>query len=389
MKEDSVEKNMIGAYGPWAAALLGDKPGKLSFRNPRFTSVGTWRKQALAKTRELMAIPEYRWKPRAKVVQRLEHEGLSIERLRWQLPYGPETHALFLKPKNAKGRLPGVIALHDHGGSKYFGVQKITRTGEALHPMIVNTQKILYGDVGWANEIAKRGYAVLVHDAFLFGNRRARYEDVSDVLTCGRAEPDPTEVSAITEYNSWTGGHEHIVAKSLTCAGTTWPGVFLREDQCALDYLCTRSDVDASRIACGGLSGGGLRTVMLAGIDHRIKAAFPVGLMSCWRDFLLDICYTHTWMIYVPLLPQYLDFPEILGLRVPLPTFVLNDEQDEIFTLRGMKRADQILKQVYKKAGAAKNYRCQFYPGGHKFDLHMQRDAFDWVDKQLGTSTAS
>ncbi len=48
-----------------------------------------------------------------------------------------------------------------------------------------------------------------------------------------------------------------------------------------------------------------------------------------------------------------------------------------------MQRADENLKAVFKKAGAADRYRCSFYPGPHKFDLEMQSEAFDWFDKWL------
>jgi acetyl esterase/lipase len=203
---------------------------------------------------------------------------------------------------------------------------------------------------------------------------------VADVLVGRRADRRPESPEEIEAYNAWAAGHAHIMAKSLFCAGTTWPGVFWYEDQRALDVLCARPDVDPARVACGGLSGGGLRTVMLAGLDPRIGAAFPVGFMSTWRDFLLNKSHTHTWMLYIPLLPQFLDFPEILGLRVPRPTFVLNDSQDSLYTLPEMRRADRILRDVYRKAGAARNYRCAFYPGPHKFDRAMQKDAFYWVD---------
>jgi dienelactone hydrolase len=57
------------------------------------------------------------------------------------------------------------------------------------------------------------------------------------------------------------------MSKSLFSAGATWPGVFPAEDQRALDYLCARPDGDATRVGCGGLSGGGLRTVYLTGLD--------------------------------------------------------------------------------------------------------------------------
>jgi dienelactone hydrolase len=352
-KAPPVGNNLIGAYGSWAASLLDNRLPQLSYRNPQFQSVDDWRKKASAKAIELLSIPDMPWKPEAKVEKQFEHDGLSMEVLSWQLPYGPRTQALFMKPAGAKGRLPAVLALHDHGGIRGWGVKKITRTPEAQEPAMKDHQATYYGGAAWANEIAKRGYAVLVHDTIGFASR----------LTGANAD-----------------GSEEIMEKALLCAGTTWAGLFFYDDQRALDYLCSRPDVDASRLACGGLSGGGLRTVMLAGLDPRIRAAFPVGFMSTWRDFALYKNHTHTWMLYVPGLPNYLDFPEILGLRVPLHTFVLNDSEDALFTLDEMKAADTILRAVYQKAGAPGNYTCSFYPGGHKFDAAMQKDAFAWLD---------
>jgi len=173
------------------------------------------------------------------------------------------------------------------------------------------------------------------------------------------------------------------MSKSLLSAGTTWPGVFFAEDKKALDILCNRPDVDVKNIGCCGLSGGGMRTVFMAGQDDRIKCAVCVGFMTTWRDFVLNKSPNHTWMTYVPLLPNEMDFPEILGLRVPLPTMVMNDTEDELYTPDEMKRADKILEEVYVKAGAADRYKCSYYPGPHKFDKKMQADAFDWFDKWL------
>ena len=39
--------------------------------------------------------------PVAALQHRLEFDGLSIEHLQWQLPYGPPTEALLLKPAGA------------------------------------------------------------------------------------------------------------------------------------------------------------------------------------------------------------------------------------------------------------------------------------------------
>jgi len=105
--------------------------------------------------------------------------------------------------------------------------------------------------------------------------------------------------------------------------------------------------------------------------------------MTTWKDFLLHKSYTHTWMTYVPLLPNELDFPEILGLRVPLPTLVLNDNDDNLYTPDEMHNADKIISEIYNKAGASGKYKCSFFPGPHKFDRAMQKEAFDWFDKWL------
>ena len=224
---------------------------------------------------------------------------------------------------------------------------------------------------------------MLVHDTFLFGSRRVRVADVSDRVRAGGVDPQPDDLEGIQKYNAFAGAHEHIVAKSLFCAGTTWPGVYLVEDQRALDVLCARPDVDAARVGCAGLSGGGLRTVFLGGLDDRIRCAIAVGFMSTWRDFLLDKCFTHTWMTYVPLLPKDLEFPEILGLRLPAATMVQNCNDDPLYTIEQMQRADVILKETFDRAGAPERYRCNFYPGGHKFDRAMQADAFGWFDRHL------
>ena len=105
--------------------------------------------------------------------------------------------------------------------------------------------------------------------------------------------------------------------------------------------------------------------------------------MSTWKDFLLNKSFTHTWMTYIPLLPNYLEFPEVLGLRVPLPTMVMSNTEDQLYTLPEMKKADKILREVYSKAGASDKYSGKFYSGGHKFDVAMQKDAFDWLEKWL------
>ena len=164
--------SIIGAYGAWAASLTENKLPSLSYRNPGFTNLSTWKKQARNRLLERLAIPATGSMPRVIVKRKFQYDGLYMEELSWQLPYGPPTDAILLKPANAKGKLPGILAFHDHGGNKYFGTRKITRTSDEMHPVMVEHQKEYYENMAWANEIAKRGYVVLVPDAFPFASRR-------------------------------------------------------------------------------------------------------------------------------------------------------------------------------------------------------------------------
>ncbi len=375
--------SIIGLYGPWAGRRVEKELPALSFRRKEWSDQKTWRETARKRLTERLAIPELGPTPPVTLRKKYTHDGLEVEELSWQLPYGRPTEAILLKPAGAKGKLPGILAFHDHGGNKYFGTRKITRTADPMHPMMETHQQQYYGGFAWANEMAKRGYVVLVPDAFHFASRRVMLQDVPAALRGGLTDAGPENQGHIDAYNEWAGAHEHIMAKSLFSAGTTWPGVFLAEDQKALDVLCARPDVDAQRVGCGGLSGGGLRTVLMGGLDPRIACAVCVGFMTTWKDLVIHKSFTHTWMTYVPLLPNELDFPEMLGLRVPLPTLVLNNENDTLFTLSQMQQADTILREVYAKAGAESAYQCSFHPGPHKFDQKMQAEAYAWFDRWL------
>ena len=382
-EQDDKDLSLIGQYGKWASSLRDGKLPSHSYRRQEWTDLEKWRSVAGERLKERLAIPDLRNPSSVTVKKQYQYDGLHIEELSWQLPYGRPTEAILLKPIDAKGPLPGILAFHDHGGNKYFGKRKITKTADSQHEVMAAHQEHYYDGMAWANEIAKRGYVVLVADAFPFASRRVMLQDVPEHLRQGLNDNDPENPENIKAYNQWASNHEDIMAKSLFSAGTTWPGVFLAEDQIALDVLCAREDVDAERIGCGGLSGGGMRTVFMGGIDPRIKCAVCVGFMTTWDDFILNKSFTHTWMTYVPISPNELDCPEMLGLRAPLPTMVLNDIDDGLYTMPEMTKADEILRAVFEKANASDKYRCSFHPGPHKFDKKMQTEAFDWFDQWL------
>src|SRR5262249_46347653 len=83
---------------------------------------------------------------------------------------------------------------------KYFGWRKVAQISDQVHPLMATYHRDLYGGVAWANELAKRGYAVLAHDAFAFASRRVRVGEVPPVLRKGLKEVNPESEEEIRAY---------------------------------------------------------------------------------------------------------------------------------------------------------------------------------------------
>jgi len=363
-------------------AIARSTTPSLSYLAEDWPEPEVWRTEARAKVFELLAFNPPKVRLNATVDSRRKEGSLTIEEVSYDMPYGPRTQGFFLYPRRRHGKLPAIVALHDHGGFKYYGKEKIVDFPN--EPEIIHEFKAeCYGGRSWATEIAKRGFAVLAVDLFLWGSRRIPVETLNEEF---ERRFDGLELGSrdhIQKYHEFAAEHEHIIAKTIFAAGATWPGIFTYEDRRSVDYLLTRPEVDPDRIGCGGLSGGGLRTIFLAGLDPRMRCAVCVGFMSTFRELLRNNIKCHTWMLYVPHLPRFLDLPDVISLRAPSPLMVQYNEDDPLYTLKGQQDADLKIGEVYSKIGCRDNYSGRSYAGTHKFDVEMQEDAFDWFEKWL------
>ena len=122
--------------GGRAGSARGPRGCRSASRGFRPAAIDAWRGQARERLRDCLLQPDSGGVPKAQVQHQLVHDGLHVEHLTWQLPYGPPTEAVFFKPAGAQGRLPAVLGLHDHGGNKYFGWRKIAQIGDQIHPMM-------------------------------------------------------------------------------------------------------------------------------------------------------------------------------------------------------------------------------------------------------------
>ena len=75
--------------------------------------------------------------------------------------------------------------------------QKIAEASPDVHPFIQEYRKKYYGGKAWANELARRGYAVLVPDVFLFESRRMTPSQLPS-LVVGRTMKAPGELRELS-----------------------------------------------------------------------------------------------------------------------------------------------------------------------------------------------
>jgi len=363
----------------------------MSFLSDKYKNVEEWQNEARLEVRKLLAFnpPETPLDP--IITDEYVKDGIIYRHVNYAQPYGPQTEGILMRPEKTKGeKLPGFLGLHDHGGYKYYGKEKITAPKNAPEVM-KDYQENYYGGRAWASELAKRGYVVFVPDMFLWGSRKILIEDLPEWLPNWYLRPDELDglknpvdsVEYIEAYNAYAGHAESDIAKTFTEAGMAWPAVAIYDDMRAVDFLLTQPDVDAENIGCAGLSGGGLRTVFLSSMDERIKCSCCVGFMSTSAEFAFYKIYTHTWMMYIPGLSNLMDFTDLYSMHGKKPAMVLYDIDDPLYTQKGQEDADRRLKDIYAKMGAPELYSGRFFPGPHKFDVEMQETAFEFFDKWL------
>ena len=332
----------MGIYYEMLDAIAATPPS-LSFLSGKWPDLETWKSKARAKVLELLAFEPPNVQLNPSIEARHYEEGVVVEEISYEMPYGPRAHGLFLYPKEAGSELPAVVALHDHGEFFYYGKEKLVSFPN--EPVVLREYRDkYYGGRSWATALAKRGFAVLAVDSFLWGSRKIPIGSMNEELQKKFEGVGPESEEYIRKYNEfWASNECVLVVDSILNSGTSWPAIFAYEDRRSIDYLLTRSEIDANRIGCGGLSMGGLRTIFLAGLDKRVRCAFCVGFMTTMRGVLRNKIRCppgHGLLMYVPELFKLLDLPDVISIRTPAPLMVQYNEEDELFTRRRPARRE-------------------------------------------------
>lgn len=248
--------------------------------------------------------------------------------------------AYFIKPRNATGRLPAILFNHSHGGNYVIGKRELLKGREYM------------ARPPYADDLTARGYAVLCIDHWVFGERRGRTE------------------SALFKQMLWEGR-------------VMW-GMMVYDSLKALDYLVTRDDVDANRIATVGMSMGSTMAWWLAALDERIKVCIDI---CCLTDFaaLIETGHldAHGVYYYVPSLLKHFTTAQINALIAPRPHLALAGNMDVLTPAKGLDRIDDELKKIYAQAGAADAWKLSRFDVSHQETPQMRAEVLNWLGRWL------
>ena len=323
----------------------------------------TWRAAARAKLFEclLPAPPRASFKP--AIIAREDRGSYEARKLVFNVSTDCRIPAYMLVPKG-KGPFPAVIALHDHGACFLIGKEKVIRPINARKEIADFCDKWVetcYGGRFVGDELAKRGYVVFAIDALFWGER-------------GRKDGP--------EYD-----FQQAFSSNLLQMGMTWIGAITWDDIRSAEFLAAQPEVDPDRIGATGLSMGSHRTWMLAAASDRIKAAVAVCWMSTTSSLMSpgnNQAKGHSaYSMLVPNLRNFLDYPDVASIACPKPLMFYNGQHDKLFPVEGVEAAYARMHEVWQSRNADDKLVTKIWPVRHVYNLQMQEEAFDWLDRYL------
>src|SRR5262249_43961677 len=242
---------------------------------------------------------------------RLERDGYVVEKLLIETQPGFFATANLYLPARRAGRAPGVLNAVGHWEhSKAQEVEQARCIG-----------------------LARKGYVALIWDPLGQGERFQFWDDGAG---------SPWDGSS-TEQHAAVCNPAFLLG-STVIATMLWDGVRM------LDYLARRPEVDAERLGCTGVSGGGTYTMFLGAFDRRLKATVLVGSTSTLerkpRQGQIGEPCQDPWRAY----PDDLDTADLLLAHAPAALRLVGTRWDT-FPLAGLREVALDVRDGYAALG--------------------------------------
>jgi len=263
----------------------------------------------------------------AKIVGKLDREKYTIEKVIFESQPNYYCTANLYVPKGRKLPAPGILFTCGHAAD-----------GKGYH---------LYHESCLG--LVLKGYVVLGLDPTGQGER-SEYFDPQTLK--------PLVALTVSQHH-YMGRPAWLVDWSLS-GSRTWDCIR------AVDYLCSRPEVDKDKLGASGNSGGGQMALLITAVDERIKvcaAAHPGGSME--NSYLLG---------------QGLIDKEVMSLIAPRPCrwIVGKDSGEE----PGHRRRMEDMQRFYEGLGVDKNLtEMDIVQGVHDMKQPKRESAYEWMNR--------
>lgn len=271
----------------------------------------------------------------------LQRDGYAVDKLYFESQPRLYVTANLYRPTNvpAGTKLPAVLYVCGHGHRGPEGV----KVGYQANPI-------------W---FAKHGYLCLIVD------------------TVERGEIKGVHRGLYSEGRRWW------LSRGYTPAGVEcWNGIR------GLDYLASRPDVDADRLAVTGISGGGASTFWIAAADERVKAAVPISGLSDLGHYVVNNGVDkHCDCMFMPNTFAW-PWARIAALVAPRALMFIDSDQDALFPADGHERVIRRLERLYKSLGATDKLDSLLSVGDHAYRKDIRQAAYRFINLHLKNDPA-
>jgi hypothetical protein len=268
-------------------------------------------------------------------------EGYSVENVYFESIPGFYVFGNLYRPLDDSKKHPGILSPHGH-----FSGDSLGAWGR-FHP---DNQKR-------CATFARMGAVVFSYSMYGWGGESARQIDPSAIIE----NPDPERIAKL-----------HSVPLALTMQ--TWNSIR------ALDFLETLPEIDMTKIAVTGASGGGTQTFLLSAIDDRVNVSVPVVMVSC---HFFGGCNCESGLPIHQSANHFTNNAEIAAMIAPKPMLMISDGAD--WTKNEPTVEYPFIKRTYSFYNAEANIENVHFPDGvHDYNFEKRIPVYRFLAKHLG-----
>lgn len=217
-----------------------------------------------------------------------------------------------------------------------------------------------------AQGLVKNGFVVLIYDPLGQGERSQYWDYAKGESRIGLCCPE----------HEYAGTQSLLVGINLA-AYRIWDGMR------AIDYLCTRDEVDVTRLGCTGCSGGGTLTTYLFALDERIRAAMPVCYVTSREAWMATGQIADAEQVQDRVIERGIDHSDLLIAGAPRAVRIGAASRD-FFPIEGTRRAFAELKRMYAILGVEEAADLFVSDGEHGYSQPLREAAYQWFHLWLG-----